>query len=94
MLESDRPIALREAIMACRNGGTVSVIGVYGGLVDKFPLGTIMNRVADDQERAVPRPPLHAAAARADRERRDRSDHGHHAPHAARATRRRATTSS
>ena len=44
MLETDRPIALREAIMACRNGGTVSVIGVYGGLVDKFPLGTIMNR--------------------------------------------------
>lgn len=44
MLESDRPIALREAITACRNGGTISVIGVYGGLVDKFPFGTIMNR--------------------------------------------------
>jgi threonine dehydrogenase-like Zn-dependent dehydrogenase len=44
MLETDRPIALREAITACRNGGTISVIGVYGGLVDKFPLGTIMNR--------------------------------------------------
>jgi len=44
MLESDRPIALRQAIMACRNGGTISVIGVYGGFVDKFPLGTIMNR--------------------------------------------------
>lgn len=44
MMESDRPIALREAIMACRNGGTVSVIGVYSGLVDKFPLGAIMNR--------------------------------------------------
>ena len=44
MLEIDRPIALREAITACRNGGTVSVIGVYGGLVDKFPLGAIMNR--------------------------------------------------
>ena len=43
-LETDRPIALREAIMACRNGGTISIIGVYGGLVDKFPLGTIMNR--------------------------------------------------
>ena len=43
-LETDRPIALREAIMACRNGGTVSIIGVYGGLVDKFPLGTLMNR--------------------------------------------------
>ena len=30
--------------MACRNGGTVSVIGVYGGLIDKFPMGAIMNR--------------------------------------------------
>jgi threonine dehydrogenase-like Zn-dependent dehydrogenase len=44
MLESDRPIALREAILACRNGGTVSVIGVYGGFIDKFPMGAIMNR--------------------------------------------------
>ena len=44
MLETDRPIALRQAITACRNGGTISVIGVYAGLVDKFPLGTIMNR--------------------------------------------------
>jgi threonine dehydrogenase-like Zn-dependent dehydrogenase len=44
MLEADRPIALREAITACRNGGTVSVIGVYGGFIDKFPMGTIMNR--------------------------------------------------
>jgi threonine dehydrogenase-like Zn-dependent dehydrogenase len=44
MLETDRPIALREAIMACRNGGTVSVVGVYGGLIDKFPMGSVMNR--------------------------------------------------
>jgi threonine dehydrogenase-like Zn-dependent dehydrogenase len=44
MLETDRPIALREAIMSCRNGGTVSVIGVYGGLIDKFPMGSVMNR--------------------------------------------------
>ena len=44
MLETDRPIALREAIMACRNGGTVSVIGVYGGFIDKFPMGSFMNR--------------------------------------------------
>ncbi|MFF0308364.1 zinc-dependent alcohol dehydrogenase [Streptosporangium sp. NPDC004379] len=43
-LETDRPYALRQAIMACRNGGTVSVIGVYGGMVDKFPMGSIMNR--------------------------------------------------
>jgi threonine dehydrogenase-like Zn-dependent dehydrogenase len=44
MAETDRPIALREAIMCCRNGGTVSVIGVYGGLIDKFPMGSFMNR--------------------------------------------------
>jgi threonine dehydrogenase-like Zn-dependent dehydrogenase len=44
MLETDRPIALREAILACRNGGVVSVIGVYGGLIDKFPMGSVMNR--------------------------------------------------
>jgi threonine dehydrogenase-like Zn-dependent dehydrogenase len=44
MLETDRPIALRQAIMACRNGGTVSVIGVYGGFIDKFPFGSVMNR--------------------------------------------------
>ncbi len=44
MLESDRPIALRQAIMACRNGGTVSVPGVYGGFIDKFPMGSVMNR--------------------------------------------------
>ena len=44
MLEPDRPVALREAILACRNGGTVSVIGVYGGFVDKFPMGAVVNR--------------------------------------------------
>ncbi|MBV9788055.1 MAG: glutathione-dependent formaldehyde dehydrogenase [Chloroflexi bacterium] len=44
MSETDRPIALREAIMACKNGGTVSVIGVYGGFIDKFPMGSVMNR--------------------------------------------------
>ena len=44
MLETDRPIALRQAILACRNGGTVSVVGVYGGFIDKFPMGSFMNR--------------------------------------------------
>jgi threonine dehydrogenase-like Zn-dependent dehydrogenase len=44
MLETDRPLALREAIRACKNGGTVSVVGVYGGLVDHFPMGAIVNR--------------------------------------------------
>jgi threonine dehydrogenase-like Zn-dependent dehydrogenase len=44
MLETDRPVALREAIQACRSGGTISVAGVYGGMIDKFPAGTLMNR--------------------------------------------------
>ena len=38
-LETDRPHALRQAIQACRKGGTISIPGVYGGVVDKFPLG-------------------------------------------------------
>ena len=44
MLETDRPEALREAIVACRNGGSVSIPGVYGGFDDKLPLGSLMNR--------------------------------------------------
>ena len=44
MLENDRAFALRQAIRVCRNGGTVSVIGAYGGFIDKFPLGSFMNR--------------------------------------------------
>ena len=44
MSESDRPIALRQAIMACRKGGTVSIPGVYGGLIDKMPIGAVMNK--------------------------------------------------
>ena len=42
--QTERPIALREALMSCRNGGTVSIPGVYGGFADKFPLGSVMNR--------------------------------------------------
>jgi threonine dehydrogenase-like Zn-dependent dehydrogenase len=42
--ETDRPHALRQAILSCRSGGIVSVIGVYGGLIDKFPAGAWMNR--------------------------------------------------
>lgn len=38
-LETDRSHALRSAIQACRSGGTVSIPGVYGGFLDKFPLG-------------------------------------------------------
>jgi len=43
-LATDRPHALRQAIHACRKGGTVSVPGVYGGLLDKFPFGAAMNK--------------------------------------------------
>jgi threonine dehydrogenase-like Zn-dependent dehydrogenase len=43
-MQTDRPIALREAIMSCRNGGTVSVIGAYTGFIDKFPMNAVMNR--------------------------------------------------
>jgi threonine dehydrogenase-like Zn-dependent dehydrogenase len=42
--ETERPHALRDAIMACRPGGIVSVIGVYGGMTDKFPAGAFMNK--------------------------------------------------
>jgi threonine dehydrogenase-like Zn-dependent dehydrogenase len=42
--ETDRPHALRQAILSCRSGGVVSVVGVYGGMVDKFPAGAWMNR--------------------------------------------------
>jgi threonine dehydrogenase-like Zn-dependent dehydrogenase len=42
-LETDRGEALREAILACRKGGTLSILGVYG-LMDKFPIGVIMNK--------------------------------------------------
>ncbi len=44
MTQTDRPEVLREAIMACRKGGTLSVAGVYGGFVDKFPIGALMNK--------------------------------------------------
>jgi threonine dehydrogenase-like Zn-dependent dehydrogenase len=43
-LQSDRPTALREAIYACRKGGSLFSLGVFGGLVDKFPFGAIMNK--------------------------------------------------
>src|SRR5690349_12720194 len=35
---------LRQAMLACRNGGTISVPGVYGGFLDKVPFGSVMNR--------------------------------------------------
>jgi threonine dehydrogenase-like Zn-dependent dehydrogenase len=43
-LQTDRPTALRQVIYACRKGGIVSIPGVYGGLIDKFPLGIAFNK--------------------------------------------------
>jgi threonine dehydrogenase-like Zn-dependent dehydrogenase len=44
MLETDRTHVLREALLACRKGGRVSIPGVYGGIADKFPLGALMQK--------------------------------------------------
>jgi threonine dehydrogenase-like Zn-dependent dehydrogenase len=44
MIESDRPHVLREMIYVCRPAGVLSVPGVYGGLVDKIPMGSMMNK--------------------------------------------------
>ncbi|CAB3675920.1 zinc-dependent alcohol dehydrogenase [Paraburkholderia rhynchosiae] len=44
MLETDRPHVLREMIYVCRPAGTLSVPGVYGGLIDKVPFGASMNK--------------------------------------------------
>jgi threonine dehydrogenase-like Zn-dependent dehydrogenase len=44
LLATDRPHVLREAIMACRKGGTVSLAGVYGGYLDKVPMGAAFGK--------------------------------------------------
>jgi threonine dehydrogenase-like Zn-dependent dehydrogenase len=44
MLESDRAAVLREMIYVCRPAGIISIPGVYGGLVDKMPMGALMNK--------------------------------------------------
>jgi threonine dehydrogenase-like Zn-dependent dehydrogenase len=44
MMETDRPHVLREMIYVCRPAGTISIPGVYLGLVDKFPMGPAMNK--------------------------------------------------
>jgi len=43
-LQTDRPTALRQVIQACRKGGVVSIPGVYGGFIDKFPMGAAFNK--------------------------------------------------
>ncbi|CAN5473761.1 zinc-dependent alcohol dehydrogenase [soil metagenome] len=44
MLETDRPHVLREMTYVCRPGGILSIPGVYGGFIDKFPMGALMNK--------------------------------------------------
>lgn len=44
MMGTDRPHVVREAIMCCRKGGTISIPGAYVGVVDKLPLGAAMNK--------------------------------------------------
>ena len=92
MLEPDRPTALRQAIQACKNGGVVSVIGVYGGFIDKFPMGTVVNRsltirAGQCHVHRYMRPLLQRIECRA-----DRSELRHHPPAAARPRRRAAST--
>ncbi|PSB06439.1 glutathione-dependent formaldehyde dehydrogenase [filamentous cyanobacterium CCP2] len=43
-LETDRPHVLRQMMLACRKGGTVSIMGVYAGFIDKMPMGAIVNK--------------------------------------------------
>nr|WP_240895462.1 zinc-dependent alcohol dehydrogenase [Kineococcus siccus] len=70
-LETDRATPLREAILACRKGGVVSVLGVYG-LTDSFPMGVIVNKgltlrsAQQHGQRYVPRLLEHVAAGRLD----------------------------
>ncbi len=44
MMQTDRPKVIRQAINCCRKGGTVSIIGAYGGFADKIPTGALMNK--------------------------------------------------
>jgi len=44
MMQTDRPTALRQVLQACRKGGTVSIPGVYGGIIDKIPFGAAFNK--------------------------------------------------
>lgn len=43
-LQTDRPAVLRQMIAACRKGGTLSIVGIYGGVIDRFPMGAAMNK--------------------------------------------------
>ena len=78
MLGTDRPHVLREAIMCCRKAGTISVPGVYIGLLDKIPFGAAMNKGLTLRMGQTHVPRYTEAAAREDRVRRDRPVVRHH----------------
>ena len=59
-LGTDRIHALRQAILACRKGGRVSMPGVYGGFVDKFPIGAFMEKGLTLKTGPDPRAAIHA----------------------------------
>ena len=79
-LATDRPHALRQAISACRKGGTVSIPGVYGGWLDKFPPRRRIRERTDAEDGADAHAQVHAHPPRAHRTRRNRSVLHHHAP--------------
>ena len=62
-LATDRPHVLREAIYSCRKGGTISVPGVYVGLIDHIPFGAAMNKGLDLPDGSDPYAALSRAAA-------------------------------
>jgi threonine dehydrogenase-like Zn-dependent dehydrogenase len=82
-LETDRPHALRQAILACRKAGTVFVLGVFAGMVDKFPDGGADEQGPDPAQRPAARRALHPDAAGADGRRRAEDGPPGHPPHVA-----------
>ena len=80
---TDRPHVLRQAIHCCRNFGTVSIVGVYGGFVDNIPMGSAINRGLTFRMAQTPVLPVQAAGTH--RERRDRSVLRDHPPSEPRA---------
>jgi hypothetical protein len=75
---TDRPHVLRQAIHCCRNFGTVSIVGVYGGFLDKIPMGSAINKASPSAWRRRPCSTICRLLERIEK-RRDRSVLRHHA---------------
>jgi threonine dehydrogenase-like Zn-dependent dehydrogenase len=71
-LATDRVHVLRQVIMSCRKGGTISIPGVYVGMGDKIPHRRGDEQGADVQDGTDPRPSLHQAATRENQGGKDR----------------------